>query len=115
MASLRTISGRAHGAMLLHEREAELAPEWSDADDDDPQCDCELCRSYYLFSVPKTMGSRSSRASKPRLIRPELVHLDNAGGVPGRQRLGGMLNYCRDAARVVNVSGSAEWLPAVAS
>jgi hypothetical protein len=40
---------RLDGATLLHEREAELAPEWTDADDDDPPCDCELSRSYHLF------------------------------------------------------------------
>lgn len=88
---------RLDGARLLHEREAELVREWTDADDDDSPCDCELSRSYHLFFVSPEDDAFAFKSSIETEAEPEFgddfENQESVGGtqmitMPGRGRTG---------------------------
>ena len=58
----------------------------------------ESLRSAIQNFVAHYHAERNHQGLANQLISPEAVHLDNAGKVQRRQRLGGMLNYYYRAA-----------------
>ncbi|MGD0776493.1 MAG: hypothetical protein ABSC05_27070 [Candidatus Solibacter sp.] len=62
---------RLDGARLLYEREAELAPEWTDADDEDSPSDYEMSRSYHLFFLSPGDDAFTFESSTETEVEPE--------------------------------------------